>query len=336
MKKIIALLLVACMLVMAVACQQTQTQDPVTTEDPGTEPGTEPEAEMVVPDSLVICSSNVGNLWYNQAIKISEILMANFPGMSVTVIEGAGDGNLNMVNTGTDAQLGIAASTSVIPAIAGENEAVPDASNVAPLMTLGMSVCQGVVPTSSDIQGYQDLVGKKVAAGATTSVTLYVFKAILDAYGIDPASMTLDYAASSEYPDMFSDNLIDACQINGALPIATIVQVDSNQGVRLLPIEDEILAKVLAKYPSLYTATVPAGTYSGVTEDMELLAYDGILFANNSLDGKFLAKVVELVTACDTLDEKQFNRVAWENYPVFITEENTVPEVWELISSHQS
>lgn len=341
MKKILALMLVICMLVMAVACQKptepSTPADPAAPADPATpsDPAEPAEPEMVVPESLVICSSNVGNSWYTQAIKISEILMSEFPGLSVTVVEGAGDGNLNAVNAGTDAQLGIAASTSVVPALLGENEAVPDASNVVALCTLGMSVCQTAVPVDSEIQSFQDLVGKKVAAGATTSVTLYVFKAILEAYGIKPEDMTLDYAASSEYPDMFADNLIDACHINGAMPIATLVQVDSNEKIRLLPPSAEALAAVLEKYPSLYTTKVPVGTYSGVTEELELLAYDGMLFANKNIDGKFLAKVVELITECDTLDPKYFDRVGWTNYPTFINENNTCPEVWETISAHQ-
>ena len=34
-------------------------------------------------------------------------------------------------------------------------------------------------------------------------------------------------------------------------------------------------------------------------------------------------------------EQAHFSRSSWENYTTFVTAENTVPEVWDMISKHQ-
>lgn len=333
MRKLLALLLSLSLLLVPTACspsaQQPQAPDvPAQSSSSGGE-------EIEYPKSLVIAASNVGNIWYNNAVKISEILMANFPGMSVTVIEGGGDANIDAVNQGTDVQLALTSSTSLLPALAGTNNEVTDASNVYALMSCGQSVAQTAVLADSDIQDFPDLVGKRVAAGDYKQVAMYTFLALLDAYGIPQEDVQIQAASSSEYPDMFSDGLLDACHINGNLPLSTLVQIDSGDPIRLLQPSQEAVKTLLEKYPSFYTVDVPAGQYAGQTEPLTLLAYDGMLIANKDLPGPFLAKLVELVTEDATLDPAQFSRAHWDAYPTFISADNTAPEVWAAIEAHQ-
>ena len=104
MKKRLSLLLAACMLAGLCACGGNETGQ------------TSNGAQIEHPGSIVICASNSGNIWYSCAVKLSELLMREFPDMSVTVVEGGGDPNIDAVNLGTDAQLGFTSSTSLLPA----------------------------------------------------------------------------------------------------------------------------------------------------------------------------------------------------------------------------
>ena len=146
MKKAVAMLLAICMAVGLAGCGG------------GSEPGAGGGEGTTIehPSSIVICASNSGNIWYSCAVKISELLMKEFPDMSVTVIEGGGDANIDVVNLGTDAQLGFTSSTSLVPAFAGENENVKDCSNVKALMSVQMSYAQTAVLASSDIHTFAD------------------------------------------------------------------------------------------------------------------------------------------------------------------------------------
>ena len=66
---------------------------------------------------------------------------------------------------------------------------------------------------------------------------------------------------------------------------------------------------------------------------MKLLAYDGMLIANGDLPGEFLARVVELIAESG---EEMFNRGSWDQCGTFVTQDNTAPEVYDLLKSKGS
>ena len=328
MKKWLSVILAAAMLTGLCACGNTSGQ--------GNASGGENSEGIEHPSSLVICASNSGNICYGCAVKLSELLMREFPDMSVTVVEGGGDPNIDAVNAGTDAQLGFTSSTSLLPAFAGTNENVQDCSNVAALMSVQVSYAQTAVLADSDIHSYTDLAGKRVAAGTYGQVAMYTMDAILESYGMSAADLAggeYQVASSSEYPDLFADGHLDACHINGNFPLATLVQIDSTDPIRLLQLSEDAIDYILEKYPSFYTVDVEANQYQGQTEPMTLLAYDGMLMANKDLPGEFLARVVELVAESG---DELFDRGTWENCGTFITEDTTVPEVYSLLKEKGS
>jgi len=270
-------------------------------------------------------------------------MMKEWPDMSVTVIEGGGDANIDVVNGGVDAQLGFTSSTSIIPALAGENANVTDASKVVPLMSVSVSYAQTAVLASSDIKDYPDLAGKRMAAGTYGQVAMYTSDALLEAYGMsnkDLAGGDYQVVSPSEYPDQFADGHLDACHINGNLPLATLVQIDSVNPIRILQPSREAMDYILEEYPSFYEVEVDANYYEGQTEPLNLLAYDGMMIANKDLPEEFLARVVEIV--CDANEageladvQSVFGRAYWKDCGTFITAENTLPAVYKMIQSHQ-
>ena len=156
----------------------------------------------------------------------------------------------------------------------------------------------------------------------------------------DLAGGNYQVVSPSEYPDQFADGHLDACHINGNIPLATLVQIDSVTPIRILQPSEESISYILEKYPAFYTVNVEAGKYSGMDKDMTLLAYDGMLIGNKNLPGEFLARVVELITDANAAGElvqeqAHFSRSSWENYTTFVNADNTVPEVWDMISKHQ-
>lgn len=338
MKKFVSILLSACMILSLAACGGSTSGDKTDGSGSSNVP-----AGIEHPKSIVICASTAGNSWYSSAVKISELMMKEWPDMSVTVIEGGGDANIDVVNGGTDAQLGFTSSTSIIPALAGENEKVTDASNVVPLMSVSVSYAQTAVLASSDINDYPDLAGKRVAAGTYGQVAMYTSNALLEAYGMSSADLSGgDYqvVSPSEYPDQFSDGHLDACHINGNLPLATLVQIDSVSPIRILQPSEEAMNYILEKYPSFYKVHVDGGYYAGQPDAMDLLAYDGMLIANKDLPEEFLARIVEIVCEANEAGELSdvqsvFGRAYWKDCGTFITADNTVPAVYEMIQSHQ-
>ena len=119
-------------------------------------------------------------------------------------------------------------------------------------MSVQMSYAQTAVLASSDIHTFADLAGKRVAAG-TYGQGRHVYDECAAGRPRHERGGSgrrrLQIVSPSEYPDQFSDGHLDACHINGNLPMATLVQIDSTDPIRLLQPTDEALEHILRSIP---------------------------------------------------------------------------------------
>lgn len=295
------------------------------------------------PKTLVICASTMGGTWHAAATKISELIMQEFPDMAVSVIEGGSDSNLQTVNNGKDAQMGLSSSISIFPAFNGTNSVVKDVSKIELVLPITSSFIQTAVWDDSDIKTYPDLVGKNVSPGTQGMASKLGFEAIMEAYGVSiddmkKAGTTYQLTAWGEYPDLMGDGHIDACSLNGPVPASIFMQLEANKPIRILSCGKEQQKYVLEKYPSLFVKTFQPGAYKGTTEPVDLFGYSGMLHANSDLPDAFLVRIVELLQENKDAIQKElplFDLLGWENATVGMNEEIANPEVWKLIQSHQ-
>lgn len=309
----------------------------------GDKPAEQTDNTIEHPKSLVICASTMGGTWHAAATKISELIMAEFPDMSVSVIEGASDPNIQLVNIGKDAQMGFSSSMSILPAFDGTNPVVKDVSKVELVLPITSSFIQTAVWADSDIKTYPDLVGKNVSPGTAGMASKLGFEVIMEAYGISIADMekagtTYQLTAWGEYPDLMGDGHIDACTLNGPVPASIFMQLEANKPIRILSCGKEQQDYVLKKYPSLFVKTFQPGAYKGTTEPVDLFGYSGMLYANADLPDAFLVRVVELLQENKEAIQAElplFDLLGWENATLCMSAETANPAVWELIQSHQ-
>jgi len=300
-------------------------------------------AQIEHPKSLVICASTMGGPWHTAGTKISELLMKEFPDMSVAVIEGGSDTNIQLVNDGRDAQMGFTSSISVLPALEGKNPAVKDASKVDVILPINSAYIQTAVFADSNIKEFPDLVGKNISPGKEGFASKLGFEAIMEAYGysidnLKKAGSTYQLTAWSEYPDLMSDKHIDACALNGPLPASIFMQIEATKPLRLLSIGKEQQASVIKKYPSLFVKTIQPGAYKGTTQPVDLLGYTALIIANDQLPDAFLVRLVELLQENKTTIQTElgtvFDLLGWENATTGMIKDATRPAIWNLIQSH--
>ncbi|MDX9871817.1 MAG: TAXI family TRAP transporter solute-binding subunit [Clostridia bacterium] len=331
-KKLLVVALILVMLILSTGCS-------------GNKPAEQGSDKVVIehPKSLVICASTMGGTWHSAATKISELIMMEFPDMSVSVIEGASDSNLQLVNSGRDAQMGFSSSISVMPAFDGSNPVVTDASNLEVVLPITSSFIQTAVWADSNIKTYPDLVGKNVSPGTQGMASKLGFEAIMEAYGYSIADMekagtTYQLAAWGEYPDLMGDGHIEACSLNGPVPASIFMQLEASKPIRILNCGKEEQKVVLAKYPSLFVKTFAPGGYKGTTEAVDLFGYAGMLVANAELPDAFLVRVVELLQENKEAIQKElplFDLLGWENATIGMNEKISNKAVWELIQANQ-
>jgi TRAP transporter TAXI family solute receptor len=92
----------------------------------------------------------------------------------------------------------------------------------------------------------------------------------------DVKGQYLSYAESAE---QFKDKHIDSFFLTAGVPNSAIMDVANTRPIKLVGIEDAIVAKITQKYPFLAPAKIPANTYKGQTEEVKTVAVMAVLIA---------------------------------------------------------
>lgn len=144
-------------------------------------------------------------------------------------------------------------------------------------------VVQIIARPGSGIESIADLKGKDVSVGDAGSGVEFNAKQILEAYGIsfdDINKQNLSFGASA---DAYKDGKIDAFFATAGAPTTAIMDLVSSQSILVLGIEEDKAEELKGSYPFYTTYTIPAGTYTGVEEDVETLAVKATFIVSNDL-----------------------------------------------------
>jgi uncharacterized protein len=141
------------------------------------------------------------------------------------------------------------------------------AYDVKSVMTLAPNVALFITRADSGIQRIADLKGKRVIVGPAGAGFEMFARPIVEEHGLAWNDFTSLPASQSAAVDMLGDGTADAALLGGAIPTASITQATSTFRVHFVPFDEDARQRLIEKYPFFYDATIPAGTYSGLTED---------------------------------------------------------------------
>ncbi len=153
---------------------------------------------------------------------------------------------------------------------------------------------QFVTLAESGITDIAQLKGKKIGVPPVTTVVYTAALQVLEAYGLkreDFSSVTP--MAFTEQGDALKDGTIDCAIVAGGFPQAVVSDLNSSRNINLLSISDEVMAKVIAQTPSYMAEIVPAGTYSDVTKDVQVVAIPQSIGANIALDADLVYEITK-------------------------------------------
>ena len=121
-----------------------------------------------------------------------------------------------------------------------------------------------VVRAESPIQTLDDLKGRRISLGQTGSGTLVDARIVLAASGLAEKELSPEYLRSGTAAANLSEGTLEGFFLIGGVPIPAIRALAGTTPIRLVPIADEVLSKMRAKYGPYDRAAIPAGTYPGV------------------------------------------------------------------------
>ncbi|CAM2810587.1 TAXI family TRAP transporter solute-binding subunit [Corynebacterium propinquum] len=123
----------------------------------------------------------------------------------------------------------------------------------------------------SGIKTVDDLHGKRVGVGSPNSGVEANAKILLNAFGLTYDDFDVDFLSYSDSADQLQNGQIDAAFTSSGIPNSAIMDLSTQQDVRIVPIEGAGLDNLLSEYPIINTGEIPAGTYDN-TEDVPVIA----------------------------------------------------------------
>lgn len=220
---------------------------------------------------LSIGTGGTGGIYYPLGGALASLLSTRDAARQYTAeVTGGSVENISRI-AGGQVDMGFAISTSIAEAFNGngDNPPLTGLRIVAPLYP---NVAHVLVRDGLDAESLGDLAGMTISVGSAGSGTEQFARHLLWAYGLDYTSIEARYLSFSESSAALRDGAIDGAIFTVGYPAAAVLEATSNAAVELLPVSDETIALLQARYPFYTAAVLPAGTYPGVEERLATVA----------------------------------------------------------------
>lgn len=140
-----------------------------------------------------------------------------------------------------------------------------------------------LITMDPSIQSVADLKGKAVSIGAPNSGVYFNAMDVLAAAGLTENDIKAQYQSFADSTDALKDGKIDAAFIVAGAPTAAITELTTTNNAFLVPIDGDIADKLMADCPFYTACTIPAGTYSGQTEDVNTVTVKATLIVSEKV-----------------------------------------------------
>lgn len=203
-------------------------------------------------------------------------------GLDITAVSSGGSqANVLELEDGT-AQLGFCQSDVEAYAFTGKN--LFDAMPVEVFSTVACLYEEQVqiVTCDPNIKSVADLKGKNVSIGAAGSGVYFNAIDVLGAYGITERDISPTYQSFGDSAEALKDGKIDAAFIVAGAPTTAITDLSTTKQAYLVALDAEHTAELVKASPYYNQATIKAGTYTGINEDIATLSVGAVVIAADS------------------------------------------------------
>ncbi|WGE46408.1 TAXI family TRAP transporter solute-binding subunit [Actinobacillus equuli] len=153
-----------------------------------------------------------------------------------------------------------------------------------------------VVRNDSAIQSVDDLQGKKVNVGVDGSGTQATMNVLLKTKGWTEANFKEALKLTpAEMGKALCEKDVDAISYNVGHPNAALKETANSCDIRLIPVTDEVVGKLVAEQSYYAKATIPAKVYKGVEQAVDSFGVYATLVTSSDVSEQQVYRVVKAV-----------------------------------------
>jgi len=206
------------------------------------------------------------------------------PSVVIDIQPGGGSvSNVEAIQRG-DADIAFAFADVAYTAFAGRLSNKPEPFDrlrgIAVLQLTPLHLMSGA---RSGIKNVMDLHGRRVGIGPPGSGTALTADLVMNAFNVDPASVSTITISFSDQADRLVAGTVDALFAIGSDPLESVAAA-TRSGAMLIPLHGPIVEELRHQHPFLRRAIIPGGTYPGHPSSIETIGVDNILVCSSTLD----------------------------------------------------
>ena len=246
-------------------------------------------------ERLSIATGGTGGVYYPYGGALANLISEQVEGVEVTAeVTSASVDNMLLIDS-RDADLAFVLADTAYDAVQG-NPPFEQPIRAHALATLYNNFTHIVTTEESGINAVADLRGKRVSTGSAGSGTEVIANRILEAAGLNPdADIQREQLGAAESASAIKDGKIDAYFWSGGLPTASVTDLGAtpNVALKLIP-NGEFADELQATYGPFYgTDTIPAGTYPGQDEELEVVIVPNLLVVHEEFDADLAHDILQ-------------------------------------------
>ena len=233
--------------------------------------------------ALRLMTGPQGGVWVPLGGSLKNMWEKAMPGVAVQPLPGAGIANIRGVDEGK-ADIGFGNSISSVDGINGAPPYPQKVTKVCQMANLYPQYFQMVALSNAGVNSVADMKGKTIAVQPKGNTAEAISQHILKSVGLSYESAKVSFVNSyTDAAAMLKDGHAQVFTLGTTIPASSVMDVAAGREIKLVPVNDEIVA-AMKKINAGYTkGTIKAGTYPKQDKDVDAIVYSAHLVAACSL-----------------------------------------------------
>jgi len=214
-----------------------------------------------------------GGSWIPLGGALKGMWEKNVSGLQIQQTPGAGISNVRGVDEGK-AHIGLANSSTTVDGLEGRAPYPKKVTKVCQLANLYPQYYQVVVLVDAKVNGFADMKGKSLTTQAKGNSGELLTGLMLKMHGMSYQSLSkVNFNSYNESVAMMKDGHAQVFTLGTTAPASAIMDLASARDVKLIPVDEKIMAEMKKMNPGYNKLIIKAGTYPKQDKDVPVIGY---------------------------------------------------------------
>lgn len=233
--------------------------------------------------ALRLMTGPQGGVWVPLGGSLKNMWEKALPGVAVQPLPGAGIANIRGIDEGK-ADIGFGNSITSVDGITGAPPYPQKVTKVCQMANLYPQYFQMVALANAGVNTVTDMKGKTIAVQPRGNTAELISQQVLKAVGLGYDSAKVSFVNSyTDAAAMLKDGHAQVFTLGTTIPASSVMDVAAGRDIKLVPVNDEIVAAMNKINPGYSKGTIKAGTYPKQDKDVDAIVYSAHLVAACSL-----------------------------------------------------